>query len=273
MTVYIGQIGRMVRLYSTPSAQVVYEDRATFKTTLEGARKAQVRPASGRRTWSLNASFADPSEQSAIMAFINGEWGNGPFVYVSADAPVINLLTPAAASCEPAEFTPTTGLVLTPGGPMLTADGWAGRSFAKNTVNAVFFGLDMLPAIPGRSVTASAYVRGLGGVVRLNWYDIAGQSISTASSAVAAGASGVVRSHVTGSPPAGAVGFRVSASKEVTQACRPAATWSDGLLEWGAGQGCTKAVIHGASSDLIMASRDTRGSRYSNLGFTVTEVG
>lgn len=272
MTVYLGTLGRMVELYSTPSAQVEADERYTFKATLGGLRKAQVRKVV-RRTWSLNASFADPSEVAALMQFASGEWGNGPFMFVSADAPVVNLLTPAAASCEPSEFTPTTGLVLTPGGPMLTPDGWAGRSFAKNTVNAVLFGRDILPVIPGRAVTASAYVRGIGGVVRLNWYDIAGQSISTVSSAVAAGASGVVRSHVTAMPPPNAVGFRVSASKDVTQACRPAATWSDALHEWGDGQGCAKAVIHGASRDLIMASRDPRGGRYSNLSFTVTEVG
>lgn len=272
--IYLGTLGRMVGLKCPSSQQVQAEDRISFGSTLGGRRVGQIAPGNPKRAWQNQLSDAStPGQVGAVMSFINGEWGNGPFVYVSADAPGSNLLTPAAASCDPKEFIPTSGAVVTSVGPMLTPDGWAGRSFAKNTVNGIFLGLDMVPLIPGQAVTVSAYVRGTGGAVRLFWYDAAGAQISFVTSTVTAGASDVVRSFITATPPSNAVSFRPAVNSQVTQVTRPAATWSDGLLGWGAGQGCTKAVPHGASSDLIMASRDPRGGRYSNLGFTVTEVG
>lgn len=272
--IYLGSLGRMIGIKCPASQQVAVDERIEFERTLSGRKVGQVVPGNPKRVWQNQLSDAStPVQVGAVMAFITGEWGNGPFVFVSADAPVTNLLTPAAASCDPGEFTPGAGSIVTPVGPMLTPDGWAGRSFAIGASGTVFFGLDRLPVLPGQAVTVSAYVRGLGGAVRLTWYDAAGVTISTGTSGIIAGASNVVRSYLTATPPLGAVSFRVSASSAVTQVTRPAATWSDQLLEWGAGQGCMKAVVHGASSGLIMASRDPRGGRYSNLGFTVTEVG
>lgn len=277
--IYLGTLGRMVGLKCPASQQVAVDERVTFESTLGGRKVGQIAPGNPKRVWQNQLSDAStPAQVGAVMAFINGEWGNGPFIYVSADAPGSNLLTPAVASCGPGE---RAALNVTASGPMLTPDGWAGRSYMPPTGANLFFGAQeagaivpgqRVPVIPGDMVTGSAYVLGAGAHCRVLFYDAADTFISQFNSTVLATAGAVVRSWVAALAPANAVAVRVLAVSS-TQATRPAVTWSAGLLEWGAGQGCMKAVPHGASSDLIMASRDPRGGRYSNLGFTITEVG
>lgn len=271
MSIYLGQLGRMVEIKCPASQQVSDGDGTTFNTTLGGRRIAQRPPAPERRTWAAQLSEAStPAQVGTIAAFVNGEWGNGPFVFVSADAPVTNLLTPAAASCAPDEFVGTS-ITPTEAGPMLTPDGWAGRSFSKATTNGIFLGKDIYPSLPGVPVTVSAYVKGAGGAVRLVWYNIAGAPVGSVASTVAA-TSGIVRSHATGLPPADAVGFRIAVNNATVQACRAAATWTKTLFDWSGGQGCLSAVVHGSSSDLTLAA-NTRGAQFAGFSFTVTEVG
>lgn len=266
MTVYLGSLGRMVELYTTPSAAVVAEERYSFTTTLEGRRKAQVRPI-GRRTWTLNAGGAEPAEQAALMAFAQGAWGRGPFVFVSADAPFVNMLDPAASTCDPAEMVMGSGATLLGSPPMLTLDGWAPRSVWKDTANGARFGAPT-PVLPGTTVTGSAYVQGAGGVVRLVFLDALGAAIATHDSTAATNT--VLRRSVTRVVPAGAVSVQLWVNAPIAQACMPAVTWTSTVKPWGDGQGCAKAVAHGVSRDLAFTSAERT---YSNLSFTVTEVG
>lgn len=268
--IYLGTLGRMIGIKCPASQSVEAEERYTFQTTLEGRRKAQVRPV-GRRSWSLQTSDATtPAEHSLLSQFAAGAWGPGPFWFVSADAPHTNLMTPAASMLMPGEFVLTSGVSVTEGVPMLTADGWAARSLLKNTANGLFLGRDMTPTIPGLKVTAAAYVRGIGGAVGIAWYDSSGSSISTVYSTVTAGSSGSTRSSITAMPPANAVSFRVVANSACTQVAWPSATWSDKLLPFADGQGCSRAVVQSASRNLVQA---VPGATYSSVSFTISEVG
>lgn len=274
---YLGTLGRLVELRGINSQQVEAEDRYTFQATLEGRTKAQVRPV-GRRKWELGTKdTTTPAQQGAIMAFVNGEWGNGPFVFVSADAPVMNMLSPLVAACDPSEKWG----VVTVGAPMLVEGAWTGRSYVANGSPNIFFGTQVagaavpgerVPVIPGGTVTGSVYVLGVGGYCRVAFYNSADVLISQVNSTVVGSAAAPVRSWVSAVVPAGAVSCRVLAIG-ATQAVRPAVTWTNTLFPWADGQGCPKAVLHGASRSLVMASHDLRGGRYSNIGFTVTEVG
>lgn len=266
MTVYLGSLGRMVELYTTPSAQTSAAERYTFKSTLEGRSKAQVRPI-GRRSWTWNASYADPSEQAALVQFAQGAWGRGPFWFVPADAPRTNVLTPGAASCDPLEVTMGSGAVLLGSPPLLTPDGWAARSIWKDTGNGAFIGA-AVPVLPGRKVTGSAYVSGSGGFVRLLFLDVVGAVVAQHDSAAAVSAVG--RRSVTATPPAAAVSARLTVTASVTSAGNPAITWTDTVQPFADGQGCEKAVVHGMSRDIVLSGPN---GTYSNLGFTVTEVG
>lgn len=265
MTVYLGQIGRLVELYSTPAAQVVAEERYTFKTTLEGSRKAQVRKV-GRRTWSLNASFADPAEVATLMQFASGAWGNGPFWFVSADAPFMNLLPPTATTSVFGSHVD--------GGPMLLEGGaWAPFSTrlsagGSGTLSFVASTLDP-PVLPNMPVTASAWVLGTGASVMLQFFSAAGSLLSSVSSGTVTATAEARRVSVTADAPNNAATARVTA-RNALAAAQPAISWTDKVQGFADGQGCPRAVLHGASRDLVMAAP---GRTYSNVGYTVTEVG
>lgn len=264
VTVYLGTLGRMIPIYSTPSAQLETEDRYSFTTTLEGRRKAQTRPV-GRRTWGLNAQFADPAEHSLLSQFANGAWGPGPFVFVSADAPVTNMLTPSAAQSM---IVATSGVTL--GGPMLSAGGvWSPQSIMTNGATTVYFDSARYLVIGGRMLTFSADVVGGGAKVLLAFYGSAGEFISTASSTNVGVPGTATRLSVSAFPPSGAVSVQVGFSNAV-QGTHPTLTWSDRDLGWSDGQGCLKAVVHGFTRDQVLA---VAGKTFSNVSFTVSEVG
>ncbi|WP_152666723.1 hypothetical protein [Arthrobacter sp. YC-RL1] len=270
--IYLGTPGRMVGIKCPSSQSVDHEDRYTFEPTLEGKLKGQARPV-GRRKWSLQTSAATtPGEVAALMGFVNGDWGAGPFTFVSADAPITNLLSPAATS---GQYGPLVTNLLA-GGPVdLGADGWAARSVRSlaptefGNGQEILLGTDFTPVRQGVAVTGSAWVKRAGGRVRLYWYgpDSTVPLGSTTSSATAT--STWSRVSVTGLPVAGAVRCRLVAF-EVEHATRPAITWSEGVLDYADGQGCQKAVVHAAARSLTMA---VPARIYGDLSFTVTEVG
>lgn len=271
MSVYIGGLGRLVELPYVTSASVTPADRYTFEETLEGRVKSQARTAI-RRTWALSASRYLAQAQGTLMSFINGEWGYGPFVWVSSDAPVTNLLTPEVSSCGPAAAYTASAQV---GGPMPLGDGRvAGRSVMNSDLlNNSFLGGVQVPVLPGRPVTASAWVLGEGAQVFLHWRDAAGGVTgATIASTITGRAGQPARIHLTGTPPASAASCLMS-TRGAMQATRPAITWTDQLFDWADGQGCPSAVVHGVAKDIQSAHRDPNGFRAADMSFTITEVG
>lgn len=270
MSAYLGSLGRLVEL-KCPATQAVGSDEAfTFSRTLEGKVKAQTRPVS-RRVWSLQVSTATPQEVGTLAGFTSGEWGRGPFIWVSPDAPVVNMLTPEQASCDPAIIT--AGSVSKTGPLALPEGGYAGRSLFNSdpAVNLVF-GLQVTPVLPGQPVTASAFLVGAGSKVGISFQAADGSQISSTLS-TASGVAGIAtRLAVTVTAPANAVSARVYGSNS-TQGARPAITWTDRVFEWGDGQGCPRAVVSSLSRDLVLALRDPLFGRYSDASFTITELG
>lgn len=264
--IYLGTLGRMIGIKCPSSQSVEHEERYSFQTTLEGRRKAQARPR-GPRTWSLQTSDATTPEQAAtLMQFAYGAWGPGPFVFVSADAPHTNMLTPSVSMCEPSEnYEPN----VTPGGPMATPEGMAGRSYLNNGSGLIIFGRDRSPVVQGVPVTGSAYVLGDKAYVRLNWYRADGSLLSQTNSPLRSELGIVQRMHVTGIPPVDAAGVIVSVVDGL-QACKPALTWGGDVMPWSDGQGCARAVVSGLSRSQVLAAP---GNTFSNVSFTVTEVG
>lgn len=270
MSIYLGNLGRLVELKGPSSQSVAADDGYTFETTLEGRVKAQARTARPRK-WSVDIGAATPADLANLLAFAGGEWGNGPFVWVSVDAPVTNLLTPEVSTCGLAALYSSTTSV---GGPMPLGGGeFAGRSLVASSATAwSFVGGSYVPVIQGQKVTGSISVLGAGAVVRLSWYGSDGVAIAHAESTMTGAAGTPRRLHVTATPPAGAVGCLL-ATRGALQAARPAITWTDTLFDWHPGEGCPKAVIHGLSRSVILALREPGYGRYSGTSFTITEVG
>lgn len=271
--IYLGTLGRLVSL-KCPAAQAsAVADPFTVETTVEGRVKAQRRPLA-RRSWSLDTRVASPREVAALAEFTTGVWGRGPFVFVSADAPVVNLLTPEESSLDPSVLAggPSGGGVLD-SPPMLTPDGWAGRSLLKR--DGVFARIaERIPVIPGRPVTGSAYVRAdaQAAFVRLQFVRADGSEVSQHNSPTAFAS--VERRWVTATVPYDAAWANLWVTGSVVQVARPAVTWTAQPFEYGDGQGCKKAVVRPGGRDLLAAWRTPGISgRWSDLSFTVQEVG
>lgn len=263
--IYLGTPGRMIGIKCPASQQVQAAERHGFVTTMEGRVKSMIRPL-GRRVWNLSTSDATtPAEASALHQFASGAWGAGPFIFVSADAPNTNLLSPDAANSM---VKATSGV--SSGGPVQAADGtWSAQSLLANGAGTMYFDSIRYPVSPDKKISFSADVVGAGAKVLVVFYDAAGGFLSSATSS-SAGASGVMsRLTITATPPVGAATVQVGMTSGV-QATRPTLTWLGGASEWAAGEGCPKAVVHGMSRDLKMA---VPGSTYSSISFTVTEVG
>lgn len=270
MTVYMGSPGRMIALWSTPAQKVSPADPFEFVTTLEGRVKARRSPAS-RREWSLDASLASPSEQGALMEFVQGAWGFGPWWFIPADAPVVNVLDPGVAALLPGS-TLTSDSVFFAGPRSLGADGMAPQSLEASGGAIIQFGGTDTPVSPGAPLTGSAYVQGAEGFVLMQTFDEAGVLMGVAQSGAAGTNGGFVRLSASMTVPAGAVRARLSV-RAAHRATRPAVTWTNQMREWGPGKGCEKAVLHGASADLVNVSRFASNRSHSSLSFTVTEVG
>lgn len=275
--IYIGTLGRMIGIKCPASQQVTNADRYSFETTLEGRVKAQARPI-GRRVWALGHSDATtPADTAILQDFANGAWGIGPFLFISAEAPVTNLLTPAVAEGRESQPTPSNVLATNPeyaviaGGPVQLGDSdWAPASLTVNpTYGVITFNLGIIPALEGVTVTGSVWVKGAGASVRLYWYNANGTYMQVTPAAGGGAGDKFTRLSVSARPPAGAAGVRVGVTQAVA-ATRPALTWTEKLQPWANGRGCEKAVVHDASNTLTLAAL---GQVYESSSFTVTEVG
>lgn len=264
---WIGDLGRLVEIPFTATENVSRQDRYTTETTVEGRRRAQVRPASPR-SWSVSVPLGSGSDLAALAAFATGAWGNGPWHWVPVQAQVGNLLTPGEA-----QLTERAGIStesIQDAGPVRDSDGnWSPRSVTV-TIDAGWGALARdVPVIAGKPFTFSCDVQGgfTPGEIHVAFYDAAGGAMSGgAASAPNAGMHRVSYSTVV---PAGAASAQVGVRDGTKVATRPQVTWTPSPVQWSAGHGCRSAIVDGLSEDLLQANRF---GMHSKAGFTVMEV-
>lgn len=269
--IYLGSPGRMVGIKCPTVQRLGASDRYVFQETLEGKVKAQVVP-NQRRVWDVSTGrLTTPAEVGMLMNFASGGWGSGPFWFLPADAPVVNVM-PAQELMELRE----TGTNVE-GGPMrLAGGGWAANSLALvgdgSQIRWRYSTESDPPVIPGVPVTGSVWVLGANADVALQFINDNGEVISTVSSSNVSASVEGVRVSVTAMPPSDAVRVSVIARRAI-RAAQPAITFTDQLYPWGDGQGCRQAVIHSVSRDVTKAFADPRTGRWSDVSFVVQEVG
>lgn len=267
MPAYLGTPGALFAVEceeATAKAETTY----TFDTTLEGRRKGQYRK--GRpRTWSVDMGLSSSEETADVRALDAGEYGPGPFLWISEEAQATNALTPEVSTCGPAA---AAGPTVTVGGPLgLAGGGTAGRSLLNSSASAVLdFGAVKSPVIPGQQVTASAWLVGDGARLTVLWYDAAGALLAGSPVSAAAGTgAAATRLSVTATPPAAAA-FCLLRATGTTRAARPALTWSAALATWAPGSGCAAAVISKLENAAVVLGP---ARSHTRVTFTVTELG
>jgi len=268
MPQYLGHLGGMVPIHAAASLSTSDERPMSFRTTLGGVRKVQY----GQRThrkWSVSFPPATAPEQAATLAaFVAGEFGTGPWWWVDSWAQVTNLCSARGGALEVGALA---GVSLA--GAVDLGDGhYAGRHLITGgaTVDLphVKGAPELVPVLPGRAVTVSAWVDG--GTVSAVFRNAAGAMVSNPAGQSASG-SGWQRVAATAVPPAtaAAVQVRVTGANRVT---RPAITWTPHLLGYHAGQGAPKAVVGPAAQDVRWAATNP-GQQYAAVSFTIEEVG
>ena len=261
---FIGSLGRLVEVPFTASESVSRANRYSERFTVEGRRRVQASP-SAPRSWSVDVSGASASELSGLYDFASGAWGNGPFLWVSVDAQVGNVLTPRQSIFADRESSSN----FVSGGPVLDSDGvWAPVSLVCSVASGWVPVWRSIPVIPGRAVTFSADVSGDDPRLVVSARESSGGQLSSASAEGSGGA--MQRVSVTIVPPEGAVSVWAGVHSSVTRLVRPQVTWTEGAVPYASGRGCVAAVVDGLSEDLLVV---TRRGPISSVSFTVLEVG
>ena len=257
----------MVEVPFTASENVSRADRYVESTTVEGARRVQVRPVAPR-SWSVDVSGASAVELSGLEAFAQGAWGHGPWHWVSVAAQSGNLLTPREALLL--DRASVSGLSVQDAGPVRDSDGnWSPRSVSVTIASGWVALVRGVPVHPDKPFTFSCDVEGLSSApgIHVAFYDGAGNGLG--GNATYGSGVGMQRVSRTVTVPAGAVEAYVGVRSTVTRATRPQVTWTAGPVPFSAGHGCRSAVVDGVSSDLLVVNS---GGPVSGVGFTVLEV-
>lgn len=258
---YLGKLGRLVRLGCTSSEQMSRSERYVLQGDATGGVRAQLRPRAPR-AWDISVDALTDRDLAALEGFVEGEWGAGPWQWVSVAAQHGNLLTPAESLCL------TSSPLGLPAGPMECADGtWAGRSLALTYAGSGWGVLwDSIPVLPGHPVTFSADVRGTDPQIAISFVDADGGAVGSH----AYSPSGTGRATVTAVPGEGAASVRVGVRSSVTRLARPQVTWGSVPVEWTTGKGCRKAVPMGVSSALLWSPGP--GRSLSGMQVTIQEL-
>src|SRR5690606_13166280 len=198
---YLGSLGRLVGLSCPSSERVESAPRYVTSMTVEGRRRAQVRPASPR-AWDLSVGVATPTELAVLSDFVTGAWGAGPWHWVSVQAQRGNMLTPGEASLVDRVTRPEWVV----GAPEFTVDGWVPSTLVNGMSSGAGSVATYIPVLPERPVTFAADLLGDGTVaptLTVAFYDAAGVSVGSGTY-LAPVRQGWVRASFTRPVPAGA---------------------------------------------------------------------
>lgn len=268
---YLGTPGRMVQLDCASQESTARPDRYRLQETSTGGVRAQVQPLTPR-TWSISTNALDDRDLAALEGFVYGEWGAGPWQWVSIAAQHGNLLTPAESMCLSAGQS-----WIFRAGPMLGSDGtWSGRSLShvrSESGWSIFW--DQIPALPGKPFTFSADVQGGGQVapqLTLGFRDAGGTFITVHTSSGTASHAGPQRASVTVTAPIGAASVAVGAQGSVKALTRPQATWLGHGVPWTTGKGCRTAVVMSVDSTLLWSPGTRRQGTLSDSVTTIQEL-
>ncbi len=251
------------------------ERASSTRTTLGGVRVVQ-EAVRAHRTWAVTLRPGSrPQDLAPIVALAEGEWGRGPFRFVSEWAQVTNLLTPRASLLD----VKGAGFGWTEGGPVMLGDGsLAGRQVYRHGGGSSIIlpraggQEESVPVIPGIPVTASVYATGLA-AIRLRWLDANGTLISEDGPVDDELGLNATRLSITRTPPAGAALAQMRVTVELNRLiARPAITWTPRLMPYYPGSGVARVRVTGLGHDVRAAWLGDGGQR-AGLSFTVEEVG
>lgn len=274
MSAYLGEIGSMVEVQCAADLSTDVARPVRYQSTLGGATFAQVGPRT-RRSWAVRLpATSTPADIATWRSFVEGEHGSGPWWFVSDLAAISNVISPRGSLLESDTVHAGTSHN---GGPMRLWDGVvAGRSWLVSpgtTLSLPWVGTrEYVPVIPGRSVTASAWVDGPGPArMRLALYRADG-SVSRQVSGSNAPSSEPTRITVTTTPSEDEAYCLIfmGAVADAYRIARPAISWTDRPMPWAVGEGAPRVHVAEISVETTLA---IEGRAMVGASLQVQEVG
>lgn len=269
---WIGELGSFIECGPFESREVSTSRPARERTTLGGVTSVQI-GAKTRREWTLvMPEVSASSDLSVLLAFVEGEYGSGPWRFVSDFASTTNVISPRGSVLDTSIAPVGT---TTNGGPAALPDGTrAGRSWLLTSGATVFLpwvdGLEYVPVVPGRRVTASVYAQGQGGRMRIRFYAADGTITRTVAHSLVAG-TGIERMTLSATPAVGEASALIILDQGITRFARPALSWTDSARPWSVGGGAPNVYISDMS---VTPLKDNIWDQSIGGGsFKVSEVG
>ena len=273
MVAYLGHPGSLIRVHDPADQSKDTSRPARYLSTIGGATFAQVGPRT-KRSWDVRLPrISSPAEVATWQAFVEGEFGYGPWWFVPELAATTNVMSPRGSLLETSVDQAGAS---SNGGPLTLPDSSrAGRSWLVEDDRTVFLpwvsGLEYVPVVPGLPVTGSVFVSGPAGTsLQMRFYSDEGPATRTVSAPSSGG--GVQRLSVSTVAQEGeaSVLLLVRNSSSSFHVARPAITWTDGVRPWSVGAGAPKVHVASYSEDVTLAvpSREMVG-----VSLTVQEVG
>lgn len=220
------------------------------------------------RVWRIGLEHSRVEEISNLHELYVSQ--SAPFMLVDPWAQATNVLTLRGSLIDVSGVSVVGGYDLADGGHASVAV----RNDAASVESPSSMWAGMGPVLPGRAVTASAYIGAPWPChVELIFLDAAQQSLGAHWSPTVTGLGRLQRVHVTATPPAGAVAAWVLINNAQV-AARAALSWTTGPTAWGIGGVAQQALITDVSDNVEIAVPDPSSHlRLMGTSFTVTEVG
>lgn len=257
MAGYIGELGRMHKvLWPTPvkvtnptryEVQTAPSRRWAFVTAPVWAR---------RREWSLDVSGTN-REITGLAQLVAGAFGPGPWRFISDEAAVTNVLTPAESMLD---GIANGGYVDGVGGPAAASCVGGGEVIIASSV----------PVPDGSPVTVSVDTAG-DTVLTLQPVNAAGRPVGNAR--VERARRQVMHRLQVTIPvfPAGAVALKVTASGYRTL-CRPQVVWLASCPRWDMGAGADSVIVEETTTTYTEHEFWTQDT-WRTMSLTIREVG
>ena len=257
MTGYVGPVARMLPLLWAEPAPVKRPTRYVTQDA-PGRRWAFVSApaAARRREWTLDMTGTQ-REMHPVLQLAAGYFGDGPWWFVTDEAAMTNVLTPAQSMLQGVANA----------GAVETVDGVSAVSVVGGGQVTL---AERVPAIPGEPVTVSVDAAGAT-VLTVQPVNSAGVAVGPAKTARADGEL-MQRVHATIlALPAGAHAVTITARGYTTLAC-PQMVWAEEPAAWDVGQGSDSVIIEESSSTHTGFEFYTR-DWWRNASMTIKEVG
>lgn len=240
----------------------------TYTVTLGGKRLVR-QAAGGHREWSLVSQAASPRDLAPLEMFASGDWGVGPWWWLSPWAVGTNALTPDGSLLKYANLfagAAVSGPVQVEGGLWIPVSAITSGSGDANAI-ARSATSNTIPCPPGVSVTGGIFASP-GQQVRLTFFNSSNISVGSSTSPVAGSDPMLLRVTTSRVSPAATAMVRV----DVIGAGRVAGasvSFTAQPVPWAVGDGCEQAVVDSESRDIDVITSDP----WANQSYTIKEVG